>query len=564
MNTGLATRTFILLVLACSPCPLLGQENPLGGGGENPLDSRPAWAGTFADQKVKAEFSPSSDGFSGTITVGGASHPARGTISSDGRRLTGSFTVGQRSFDLTAVLEGQSTLLLTSGGSTYRLLRQEEANPLSGGTGAAPQPSSQPSSALPAGPDLSHVRVGQRYVFSMNASGTEMQMIFEVTGVTQVSVSYLTRTLMKMPGQSKLSQVGDPTPAEVNYAAGDSSHSNVRQTRETIQAAGEAWDCIVYEVDGSRTWVPQRNGQATWPPCVKIQGPQLTQILTEIQGPRGASPSSSGPRPIGGQPTPGSSESGEAWANRVIQTVNRRLQDANYRQNLASVVQAQLHPTGGSPSMGQTQAGLRMGTRDKVVVRLSVNWKGGVVGTNYTTTIDWVLTQGGQEAVQVIGDNSPVVPTATAKQELLKTLEPFFNDLISTPSQRGGPSAAWATQASQLMNRLLQDPGYRQNLANAVQAFLHPSGGSPSMGQAQAGLRMGETDKVVVRLSVNWKGGIVGSGYTTTVDWVLSQNGQVALEVAADNATVGATDSARQELLAHLEQYYNDLKLRMR
>lgn len=143
-------------------------------------------------------------------------------------------------------------------------------------------------------------------------------------------------------------------------------------------------------------------------------------------------------RPYAQQPPPiqpnkpaptASGLSPQDWANRAIPVLRQLLQDRTYQSNLASAVQTYLHPSGKSPRYGGATVGLRLGTNNTVVVQLTANWAGGVLGTNYQTVVEWSFTSQAQTAVQVASDNSPVQPTASAKQQLLSYLESYYADL---------------------------------------------------------------------------------------------------------------------------------------
>lgn len=265
-----AFRSMCWLVLL--GCLLLGvaqgQENPLGGG--NPLAAEPPWAGTFADSQVKATFARSAQGFNGTITVVGGTHPAQGTVAANGR-LAGTFTVGQRSFDMTAVMDGD-VLVLTSGGTTYRLARQEEQNPDR------------------RGPDLSHVRVGQKYYYTMtNAGAAPMTMIYEVKEVRDNLVNYTTQILMDM-GQGP-APVGEPNPMEWRHVEAQTttapaSGPRVDTSRATVTVSGIKFDCLVIASDNIRSWIPATGEVATFPEIIKSQTDGVTTLeLTRIGGP---------------------------------------------------------------------------------------------------------------------------------------------------------------------------------------------------------------------------------------------------------------------------------------
>jgi hypothetical protein len=138
------TLSFVVGLALCAAPVALAQQNPLGGGGQNPLAKKPAWVGTFSDGSVTlAVKQDGGDRFSGELTVGGQTYPVSGS-QSGGTQLAGVFRVGEASFAFKATLAGD-TMTLVSDGNTYTLAREQPkapANPLGGGGGRAPAPAS--------------------------------------------------------------------------------------------------------------------------------------------------------------------------------------------------------------------------------------------------------------------------------------------------------------------------------------------------------------------------------------------------------------------------------------
>lgn len=122
----------------------------------------------------------------------------------------------------------------------------------------------------------------------------------------------------------------------------------------------------------------------------------------------------------------------------------------------------------------------------------------------------------------------------------------------------------WAQNAIGRLQRSLLDPNFKQNLAAQIQVHTHPSGNTPSLGQAVVGRAMGSTTRVVATFSVNWRGGVVGSAYTTQVQWIFSQSSQESLTITGDNAPTAVADSNKQQLASYFRQLYDELKLQIR
>lgn len=136
--------------------------------------------------------------------------------------------------------------------------------------------------------DLSHVKVGQKYVIKMETSGMEMHQIYEVTGVTDTAVECKLHNKVKMPGAAEFTDSGEPSPFkwEVPAPTGETTGETKTDTKtgkETITAAGQSWDCLWAETDGTKVWVAQKNGINTFPPFIKMDGPTTKAELIEIK-----------------------------------------------------------------------------------------------------------------------------------------------------------------------------------------------------------------------------------------------------------------------------------------
>lgn len=100
------------------------------------------------------------------------------------------------------------------------------------------------------------------------------------------------------------------------------------------------------------------------------------------------------------------------WTDRA-----RAAADAMFRRNGAGLAQSILavtHPTGTGArllSHAVTVEG------DEVVSRLTVEWKGGVLGTDYSTTVEWRCAQAGDMGTKVMSDTAliPIVPQSAAQ-----------------------------------------------------------------------------------------------------------------------------------------------------
>jgi hypothetical protein len=175
-----------------------------------------------------------------------------------------------------------------------------ETTPPAGGEATPPAggETTPPAGETPATPteapkaqkvDLSHVKAGQKYVYKMEASGMEMQQIYEVAEVTDTTVKCKLHMLMKMPGATEFTAQGDPTPYDwaIPAPTGETTSAQptteVKTSREKLSAGGQEWDCMVSESQGSKTWCPMKGDMVTFPPYIKMESAQSKAELVEIK-----------------------------------------------------------------------------------------------------------------------------------------------------------------------------------------------------------------------------------------------------------------------------------------
>lgn len=142
--------------------------------------------------------------------------------------------------------------------------------------------------------------------------------------------------------------------------------------------------------------------------------------------------------------------------------------------------------------------------------------------------------------------------------------QPTYQQPRPAQGNSGMAPDAWAQTAITRLQRGLSNRNFSQTLANGIQAYTHPSGNSASMAQGLVGRAMGSMSRVVVTLTVNWRGGVVGSQYRTQVQWVFSQSGQESVTITGDNAPVAVAESNRAQLENYFRQNYEELKLQIR
>lgn len=138
------------------------------------------------------------------------------------------------------------------------------------------------AAAAPKKADLSHVKKGQTYVYELEASGTKMVMKYVVLDVTDTAVKYETITVVA-GNESKAPATEWKIPAPVEAAPAATPAADVKVTNETIEAAGQKWECMVSESNGTKTWIPTKNGIMTFPPLIKSDGAASKMMLTKVE-----------------------------------------------------------------------------------------------------------------------------------------------------------------------------------------------------------------------------------------------------------------------------------------
>lgn len=124
----------------------------------------------------------------------------------------------------------------------------------------APAPIVAPPPSRPrAGPDLSHVRVGQRYVYELQ---NRMQQVWTVREVGPDFVKYDFALLLC--GEP----LGDPTAQEWRHYAPPEGTTptpspDLKRSRERVQVSGIEFDCLVTEASGYRSWATMTPGSDT-------------------------------------------------------------------------------------------------------------------------------------------------------------------------------------------------------------------------------------------------------------------------------------------------------------
>ena len=94
-----------------------------------------------------------------------------------------------------------------------------------------------------------------------------------------------------------------------------------------------------------------------------------------------------------------------------------------------------------------------------------------------------------------------------------------------------------------LPTRLPEDP--KELIAKAIQGIAHPTGKEPVL-SAYTVSKL--ADRILIDLKVEWKGGIVGNSYVTSVAWEIGEKGHIGAKVTIDSAMT-AVDPKNKEML---------------
>ncbi len=105
------------------------------------------------------------------------------------------------------------------------------------------------------------------------------------------------------------------------------------------------------------------------------------------------------------------------WHDRAESMLKVTLEKS--QANLASTIQGICHPTGSKPSYGGHEI-RRVG--DAFSVNLRCNWKGGLLGTDYVTLVNWEFKESGHVRAVVTQDNS----SFAVAPENAKKLDEYF------------------------------------------------------------------------------------------------------------------------------------------
>jgi hypothetical protein len=128
------------------------------------------------------------------------------------------------------------------------------------------------------GPDLSHVKVGQKYHFALEQAGAKTTMVWEVSAIAATEIRYT--VTVRMNGAA----LGAPSES-VWSVPRVKAPERTQATVETLSLAGRDWTCRVVVADGTKTWTAVSGDRETFPPLLKqTQGDVVGCVLVKIEG----------------------------------------------------------------------------------------------------------------------------------------------------------------------------------------------------------------------------------------------------------------------------------------
>jgi len=239
------------------------------------------------------------------------------------------------------------------------------------------------------------------------------------------------------------------------------------------------------------------------------------------------------------------------WQKRAKATVLVLLNEA-----VAARVREYVHPQGKGGEFNSVSVETD-GTG--VLVRMPVEWTGGILGTTYTTVVRWRLTEGSHLGSGIESDDAPLSTSNARKVRLddylrRKLLAKVRKAAAGRKMDDGEPESLWQKRARSVVRRALGDA-----VALRIRNYVHPQGkgGKVSNVAAEA-----DGSGVSVTMSVDWTGGVLGTAYTTAVRWRFTEGSHLGSEIVSDDAPIGVSgtrkirldDYLRRELLVKVRQ----------
>lgn len=133
------------------------------------------------------------------------------------------------------------------------------------GAVVAEAPEKRPVKA--AGPDLSSIKVGQRYRYAMQ---NDLGQVWTVKKIEKGVITYDVQVFL---GKDR---VGDPTTAEWRHVAPEKGAAppmepGARTRREKVTVGAATYDCLVTEAGGSTSWVSMSGEFPVFPGVIRVR-----------------------------------------------------------------------------------------------------------------------------------------------------------------------------------------------------------------------------------------------------------------------------------------------------
>lgn len=115
-------------------------------------------------------------------------------------------------------------------------------------------------------------------------------------------------------------------------------------------------------------------------------------------------------------------------------------------------------------------------------------------------------------------------------------------------ASQGVTITPWSDRAQAVLNQYSTRD--RAAIAKQALAITHPSGVFGRSSRWQAVEREGA---IALIFSIDWQGGLLGTDYSTTVEWRANENGHISATVGADTAPTNVASANREMLDDYFE-----------
>ena len=126
-------------------------------------------------------------------------------------------------------------------------------------------------------------------------------------------------------------------------------------------------------------------------------------------------------------------------------------------------------------------------------------------------------------------------------------------NMLASATGLGIQLIPWVDRADTMLRAMLEGPT-KDAIASTIQGVAHPSGEKPVMRDFDI-RKVG--DRISARFSVGWRGGVLGTTYTTVVVWEFDKNQYSKATVVEDDASfaVGSPNAKQLDDYFRTEVY---------